>query len=487
MGGADHDDLAYNPFADDDPVTATLDTAFYSSALNPKHVPKPTVRRRKSSGGDSLSRRRSKKHERSQTDLYVGTGGSSSHPLRSAALNSALHDVEITRPHLSRAVKTGTLVDAPAIESNDLPASPTKDEEKDVLVHEIAPKDSLAGVSLKYGISLPELRRANHLWASDSVHLRKVLYIPIDKASRAREYIPETSLISFTPDTDKEPIDPISLLPAEENIEHNNSPYRHSAEKRVAVIRMPAAQLSFFPPPSGARKASSMNSVQPSDVSTYPTFVSTSTTAHSRYTSFPASNSFTSFLTALPIAASTRDDIIQRLSLDSVSSSFSDSYRSDSELDEGHELNDVTKRIRRIPSLNDPDTLDDSNGDYFHSLRTPKASFAAPSLKASGKSPDGHAAALNTSLSRRRRPLLSTSPPPSYIPQSQDYVSIRTIQMEPSPTMVLPTKSKSMVPTKPLGGSSSGNTSTIMNRRKRSLLDGNSDVELENARKPVSG
>lgn len=39
--------------------------------------------------------------------------------------------------------------------------------------------DSFAGVALRYGISVSDLRRVNQLWTSDSIHLRKVLYIPI--------------------------------------------------------------------------------------------------------------------------------------------------------------------------------------------------------------------------------------------------------------------------------------------------------------------
>ena len=41
-------------------------------------------------------------------------------------------------------------------------------------------------MALRYGISLAELRRVNHLWASDSIHLRKVLYIPLEKADPAQ-------------------------------------------------------------------------------------------------------------------------------------------------------------------------------------------------------------------------------------------------------------------------------------------------------------
>ncbi|CAG8573935.1 10026_t:CDS:2 [Funneliformis caledonium] len=51
------------------------------------------------------------------------------------------------------------------------------DERKMVIVHEIKPSDTIAGVALFYGIE------ANKLWTNDSIHQRKFLYIPIDQCS----------------------------------------------------------------------------------------------------------------------------------------------------------------------------------------------------------------------------------------------------------------------------------------------------------------
>ncbi|KAI0272256.1 hypothetical protein BGY98DRAFT_159465 [Russula aff. rugulosa BPL654] len=89
-----------------------------------------------------------------------------------------------TRPRLSRVLSPSTPVLAklrPSPSVADFPALPDKaaaESHRAVLAHEISPNDTLAGVALKYGISVTELRRANQLWASDSIHLRQVLYVP---------------------------------------------------------------------------------------------------------------------------------------------------------------------------------------------------------------------------------------------------------------------------------------------------------------------
>jgi len=83
-----------------------------------------------------------KRHARSRTEAYTyrdrDSSGGHLHPLRSAGLTNGSSDAGITRPHLSRIVKVGTLVDAPPIQSdNPDGTSPLKGEEKCVLVHEV--------------------------------------------------------------------------------------------------------------------------------------------------------------------------------------------------------------------------------------------------------------------------------------------------------------------------------------------------------------
>ena len=47
--------------------------------------------------------------------------------------------------------------------------------------------DSLQGVLLKYGISMADLRKANQMWPSDSIHLQKSLNISVNKTSKLRQ------------------------------------------------------------------------------------------------------------------------------------------------------------------------------------------------------------------------------------------------------------------------------------------------------------
>ncbi|GAB0087641.1 uncharacterized protein DMENIID0001_019730 [Sergentomyia squamirostris] len=54
----------------------------------------------------------------------------------------------------------------------------------DVLIrHEVEKTDTLQGIALKYGCSTEQIRRANRLFASDSLFLRQYLMIPVDRNS----------------------------------------------------------------------------------------------------------------------------------------------------------------------------------------------------------------------------------------------------------------------------------------------------------------
>ncbi|RIA95969.1 Carbohydrate-Binding Module Family 50 protein [Glomus cerebriforme] len=66
---------------------------------------------------------------------------------------------------------------------NDLLKEGDNNKKKMVIVHEVKPIDTIAGVALFYGIELSILKKANKLWTNDSIHLRKFLYIPIDQCS----------------------------------------------------------------------------------------------------------------------------------------------------------------------------------------------------------------------------------------------------------------------------------------------------------------
>ncbi|GLV43325.1 red Malpighian tubules [Carabus blaptoides fortunei] len=45
--------------------------------------------------------------------------------------------------------------------------------------HIISSADTLQGIALKYGVTTEQIRRANRLWASDSLFLREYLMIPV--------------------------------------------------------------------------------------------------------------------------------------------------------------------------------------------------------------------------------------------------------------------------------------------------------------------
>ncbi|KAK7473219.1 hypothetical protein VKT23_001317 [Stygiomarasmius scandens] len=331
------------------------------------------------------------------------------HPLRSAGLAADFEDVGVTRPHLTRAVDTGVLVD---LESEGGDGS-TQDElessaeEEVVIVHEVAKTDSLAGVALKYGITLSDLRRANHLWSSDSIHLRKTLFIPLDKATTANG--PQSALTSGRSDT-------INALPT-----------------MSTIRRVPASQLSFFPPSTLSIREPSIGSSSSPPVKSQ----------HTRYATTPNS-SLNAILHALPIAASTRDTIMARLSFDSTSSSNSDRewtwQRNGSGDDEGHELDHVAFHPGHKPRSMSEDGLSSqvfeaSDTPIHNDMHAPNMSSSTANgwdratwgfrsklaMKDLGRDERG-ANSLYTGIS-------DTSPVP---------LSVRTVQMEPSPVMQVP-------------------------------------------------
>ncbi|KAG6866401.1 hypothetical protein C0991_004686 [Blastosporella zonata] len=370
------------------------------------------------------------RHAGSQIDAYAG---SNLHPLRSAGLAPGSNDAGVTRPHLSRVLNVGTLVDAPPVVGGHDTASHV--QERDVLVHQISPGDSLAGVSLKYGISLAELRRANHLWTSDSIHLRTELYVPIDKASRLTA-VPVDSLISITPE--EELASPMNSDSTHAEA-HDSLTLRRPSDADT-IRRVPASQLSFFPP-SVAKPAASRQSYSDEHTQTTST-----TTHHTRYTSHP-SNSLTSLFTSLPIAAFTRDTIIARLSFDSVSSSYSDRNTEG----DSHELDEVSVGS----TSSDHHGVDTEPPPTARALATPKATHYTPSFSKRSRSPPSLSAVHVMHLS---------SSPRSYIPSLPE---IRTVQMEPSPEMQIPLLPRKQ--TVPKGKTPS----------RTNLLD--ADIGLENA------
>ncbi|KAJ7267648.1 hypothetical protein B0H12DRAFT_1229940 [Mycena haematopus] len=394
--------IYFNPFADERQRTTAIDVPYLSNSHH-----RPTVRRRES-GSDSTTNSsvgsssglsvftNTPRHMSIKTDGApdaVGNGGH--HPLRSADLSSGFRNgAGVTRPQLTRIVNIPPLVDAPPVPGADMIIAEPPADEKVVLVHEVTSKDSLAGVSLKYGITMADLRRANHLWSSDPIHLRKVLYIPLDKTSR-KELDPTPLLVST------EDMEQAALSPAQVDTIGSMSTIR----------RIPVSQLSFFPPPSRPQEPET-----PPPPSELPPRTKHPPSRHTRYPTAPASSStlpgtagspsLTSILNALPLQPSTRDTIIARLSYDSTSSSYSDR-------DEDHELDDV----RRGTSL---------DSTFPSNEVTPKAkardTVAGPSAFARSYTRTTSASSVYGGGGAQYR---RVGPP-------------RTVQLEPSPVMQLP-------------------------------------------------
>ncbi|KAI8972390.1 hypothetical protein BD414DRAFT_217461 [Trametes punicea] len=231
----------------------------FSSAVR-RNETAPTKRRH--AGSDAAARRARTDHEpwkvgdpearvhvRARTlDGDVGTGAGQSrsmshHPLktRSGSASSSVVLEHQTRPIIKRTLSHSETLDF-AREREDGDGthrrSQSQDREMLVIVHEVRPTDSLAGVALKYGISLAELRRANQLWASDPIYLRETLYIPVEKARHVRHL--KNAVPRSGDPVQPDAVDPIKSIETEA---------LRDLEK-YTLRRVPASQLSFFPPPS---------------------------------------------------------------------------------------------------------------------------------------------------------------------------------------------------------------------------------------------
>ena len=265
---------------------------------------------------------------------------------------------------------------------------------------QVSPKDSLAGVALKYGITLAELRKANHLWSSDSIHLRKALYIPLDGSSYSSRVKPLIDLDEPTPTS--------------------SSDLYHDKSHTSTIRRIPVSQLSFFPPPAKPSAPPNANSGDPFDnrYSYTPPLPSSKRSGSGSGSGSPAQHSraLTSILTAFPIAASTRDTIIARLSFDSERSSMSEG--------QGHELDEVrTSSLTARPSLRSSSFHDEMGRRTSPSTTRPRLS--SPKFAPRSVSPP-------TPVDRKSW---------THTDATESHAPIRTVQLEPSPAMTVPTRS----------------------------------------------
>ncbi|TFK80690.1 carbohydrate-binding module family 50 protein [Polyporus arcularius HHB13444] len=245
----------------------------FSSAVK-RNETTPSKRRR---GSDGLAKRGRTDHDPwAEADMPTASSHSrarttddgastSQHPLRlssGVASSSAWTLDHETRPTMRRMLSdrsresAGGSADDEGRERRD--ETVARDREMLVIVHEVQPKDSLAGMALKYGITLAELRRANQLWTSDSIHLRKVLYIPVDKTRHAkhlREALIETFMATdaLPPSVDQ------SDTPGADNIRLSSTNHDLPDIGKLTLRRIPASQLTYFPPSSHSHASSRLD------------------------------------------------------------------------------------------------------------------------------------------------------------------------------------------------------------------------------------
>ena len=115
-----------------------------------------------------------------------------------------------------------------------------------VYIHPVRPIDTFAGILLTYNISADNLRKANRLWAHDSIQSRPFLMLPIDNCGilyqlhyKAEESA-RSDFAASAPESKTESTSPLVDYPLEgwAHVENIGD---------VEVIRMPKQRLSHFP------------------------------------------------------------------------------------------------------------------------------------------------------------------------------------------------------------------------------------------------
>jgi len=470
--------LYHNPFAGHSESS-------FTSAIRPKDgrtETKPTYRRR---GSEVAAKKSRNDHEPWQDEDY---GSTSSHarsktldagPIASTS-STKLHPLALgrpgsasgggfpspsdTRPRLKRLLSDSSRgrrgEEAVGDIDDELPVTSPPPEQKVVIVHEVSADDSLAGVALKYGISLADLRRANQMWTSDSIHLRSVLFIPLEQAHRSKHLTLSLLEASSSSSADEDSLDEMET-PV---VERSPSSGRTNG---LTIRRVPASQLSFFPPP--AETSLSLDSHSSNSARTLPRSfqssqkhesvpvgISSRTASGSSASSdpfgtppsgLPLRTHIASLFNALPIAPSTRDTIIARLSLDSGASTPTQCSE-----EQEHELKDVSSSsYRKMAQIHQSPHLDINGNRSFARIKSRKSKTDLTSVELFFLNPNSL-----QSVSPPRNPHLGSSQSPPTTPSRHgkrlDYTSpeqslerpeiIRTAQLEPSPAMQLPLMAK---------------------------------------------
>ena len=162
--------------------------------------------------------------------------------------------------------------------TDDVPASlvtpPKAEPSVRVYLHHVRNADSIPLILLAYAISATELRRANRMWPTDSIHFRKTLYLPVEecgakpepcspppKSDDSRSDMCNTSntplsLRAETGDWPAKTYDRTILDLDAENLRTEAEPeewVKIPGIGPVQIVLLPARKLSYFPTPQHTR------------------------------------------------------------------------------------------------------------------------------------------------------------------------------------------------------------------------------------------
>lgn len=307
-----------------------------------------------------------------------------------------------TRPSLQRAI--GSLEGGGASQDTDdgKDSEGPVNSDVDVIVHKVSRTDTLAGIALKYKIPLAQLRKTNKLWTNDSIHLRQVLYIPL------RDVSSSSSAKILTTDAN-------TIFDSGEQVAKADTGARVVPKDEIRKI--PHSKLSFFPPSGNGVSGSSMTTSMSTSI---PNNNTRGTHPASATASSSPSFSFISLIQGLNNAT---QEIKSRLSIDSYSRHSSDPG------DDGEiELSSVKKDETR-------ESVEIANEDHDAlTARTPSTSAFVPNTPTL---PSGRLQNHAEHLGDSSIPTLLPSLPPS----TPRRAVIRSIQLQPSPEMKIPTMS----------------------------------------------
>ncbi|XP_075222366.1 lysM peptidoglycan-binding domain-containing protein red [Lycorma delicatula] len=94
--------------------------------------------------------------------------------------------------------------------------------------HIVTETDTLQGIALKYGVTTEQIRRANRLWANDSLFLRETLLIPVPSDSLSSP----SEVLLFEPQSQSQPISPST--PENNGVENNYSDFLLKIDSAIA-------------------------------------------------------------------------------------------------------------------------------------------------------------------------------------------------------------------------------------------------------------